>query len=101
MLERPGWDRARLEVASTADVEAARMLLYARAMAPIVQEPYAARLEVAEIEAKKGKAREAAARRHESRRRETLAQAIRHQALIREALGLDVDDDAEADDEPG
>jgi hypothetical protein len=99
MAELPGWDRTRLGTAATADVEAARMLVYARVLEPTITEPYDAHLEVLEIESiDNAKVREQKAKHHTARRKKALQAAIRDQKRHRLLLGLDEPDDDEEED---
>lgn len=100
MAELPGWDRSRLLTAPTADVEAARMLVYARVLAPSIVEPLDSHLEALAIEAiESPKRREQKVKSHRRKRRNALLRAKDDQARHRQLLGLD-DPDDDPDDEP-
>lgn len=94
MAELPGWDRDRLALASPRDVAAARLIVFARKVEPIVSEDFAGKrreLAMAKMTADR-RAREEANLRLEADRRLAKAQAL--QAEIRKSLELD---EADAD----
>jgi len=102
MAELPGWDRSRLGTAATADVEAARVLVYARVLEPVLSIPVDVQLEVLEAEgitdARRRKRKADALR---SKRRATLLSLRADQQRYRTLLELDASDDAELEtDEP-
>lgn len=111
MAELPGWDRGRLAMASASDLEAARLIVYARAWGPMVREDIAGRIEsleaevrAAEVSKLDGDSHRIAARleldRGIARLREAITElrgAKDHQALVRAQLELDVVDEPEGD----
>lgn len=83
----PGWDRARLELARPSDVEAARLLVYAQRVKPILEVDVDQRLlELYREDHPPSKAQISADR---ARRREELHQLRKLQASVREILGLE------------
>ncbi len=92
MAELPGWDRDRLAVAPASDVEAARMLVYARARAPEIRRDIAGDIErIKRIGRTPNKAQDALDRMEAIRE---LAEAQRHQSDLRRVLELDEPDEA-------
>ena len=90
MAGLPGWDRHRLDTADPADVAAARMIVYATALAPAVQAPLQAQIDVLEIGMiEKPASRRKAERDHNLRRRRELRHALGDQRRVRAALELD------------
>lgn len=100
MAELPGWDRPRLGLAEDADVEAARMIVYARAMRGPVTEDIAGQIEVLEIETTESpKARERKVKSHQRHTLGELRKALARQRTYRGLLGLDDPDEPADPDE--
>lgn len=90
----PGWDRGRLMTADPADVEAARWIVYAQALKPIVDADIEGGLEQLVQADMTPKARESRQKSQRAKARERFAQARRQQAEVRAALELDAEDEA-------
>lgn len=99
MAHLPGWDRTRLALAEAADVAAARWIVFAREMRPIVTADYAGQREaLARADITDAKSLERVARQARARARAALIDAERNQAEIRKVLGLDDEDEPVAGD---
>lgn len=85
----PGWDRARLLTADPADVAAARWIVFAQALRPIVERDIEGAIEQLARADMEPRARERQERHARARARESLAGARRHQAEMRALLELD------------
>ncbi len=93
MAELPGWNRDRLATAPPRDVEAARLLVYARARGPEIRRDIKGDIErIERMGNTPNKAQEAMDRMHAIR---DLTEAQRHQADLRRLLGLDDAEDAD------
>lgn len=90
----PGWDRQRLEAADPADVEAARWLVFAQGVKPIVDDDIDGQLEQLAQADMEPKARERRGKHLRAKAREALHKRRTQQDAIRKILELD----AEADD---
>lgn len=90
MADLPGWDRARLAVAAPSDVEAARFLIYAQRVKPILQVDVDRRL--IELGREERPATKTQLQAERGREREELHQLRKLQADIRGILGLDEGD---------
>lgn len=91
MAELPGWDRGRLDHALPADVEAARWIVFARKVQPVIAVDFPRRIR--DIERIDRPASPMALRAERAREREELAQSQRLQSSYRAALGLDEPDE--------
>jgi hypothetical protein len=106
MAELPGWDRGRLAAADPRDVEAASLIVYARAWAPAIGQDIDGQIESLEADIRqaeasrlKGSAHELAMANETKRSVERLRAAIErlrkakgHQDALRLILELDVDE---------
>lgn len=90
MAELPGWDRDRLAVAPPRDVEAARLLVYARARAPEIRRDLAG--DITRLERIDHPISKVTERAERSRAVEELRAAQRVQADLRALLELDDED---------
>lgn len=85
----PGWDRARLEMASPSDVAAARLLVYAQRVRPILEVDVDDRL--TELAREERPATKSQLQLERARRREELHQLRKLQLGIRGVLGLEAE----------
>jgi hypothetical protein len=95
MAELPGWDRRRLATADPADVEAARLIAFSRAVRPILDRDVDAELEDLAIADMAPKAREQAQRSQRRKARDGLRQLRTQQRELRKLLELDEPDEPE------
>lgn len=91
MAELPGWDRGRLATAPERDVEAARLLVYARARAPEIRRDIEGDIRQVTRMGQKVSELDIALDRRDALRELTAAKD--RQADLRRALELDEDDD--------
>jgi hypothetical protein len=92
MAELPGWDRERLATARPADVAAARVIVYARRVQPLLAVDVPSRIR--DIERMDRPASRATARAERARDVERLRELERTQVELRKVLDLDAEDDA-------
>lgn len=98
MAELPGWDRHRLANADPRDVEAARLLVYARARRPEIRADLDGQIEQLELAGLDGDAHRLRAAHIRNRHLAATRAEKATQAALRAALELDVTDD-EADED--
>lgn len=101
MAELPGWDRDRLATADPRDVAAARHLIFARVLAPVIRRNFPGEIRELELKMPGRRHSEAEVRSELKRSIEELRAGERRQATFRELLGLDEPDDDDPGDDDG
>jgi hypothetical protein len=90
MAELPGWDRARLDTAPEPDVAAARLIVFAREVKPLLQRDFAA--EIDELKERSPREQEIHDKRMRAKARDQLVIGWRGQTALRKLLLLEPTD---------
>lgn len=93
MAELPGWDRRRLHTADPADIEAARLIAFTRAVLPMLERDIGSEIAQLERADMKPDARERLEKSERAKAREQLIGERKAQAVLRRVLELDEPDD--------